>query len=120
MTNPEEVDPEPPFPGKDLLQVILAIIKSDRVTWVGVHELDFKEILAVLLYDSDKPDLKLEGITIIPDSSNRGELSVHVNHNVSRVIVRDVWAILHPETATRFHRVLWDEVVEDDHSSSNN
>jgi hypothetical protein len=119
MTNPE-VDPDPPFPGKDLLQVILAIIKSDQVTWIGVHKLDFKEILAVLLYDSDMPALKLEGITIIPDSSNQGAISVHVKHRTSRVIVRDVWAILHPETATRFHRVLWDEVIEDDPSSSNN
>jgi hypothetical protein len=99
-------------PGEAILKVILALAKStENLTEIGVNALDYEEVLLLLNYAKDTQSFILHGAEVTIDLVNRGELNVVVGKSHSLVVIKDVWAILHPETATRFHRILWDEVI---------
>jgi hypothetical protein len=111
-TEAEKVAVKEARPGEATLKVILALTKTTQnLTEIGVNAVDYEEILLLLSYAKDTTSFILHGAEITSDLVNRGELNVVVGKSQSLVVVKDVWAILHPETATRFHRILWDEVI---------
>ena len=108
------IDLSPPSSkGRRLVQVILAILKTqpEEITGVGLHEADYKILLDMLGYPCSTIFVTLHRAKVFVDSIDQDMLHLHAKGKKSKVFIEDVWVILHPEEETRLHRILREDVI---------
>ena len=99
--------------GRRLVQVILAILKTqpEEMTGVGLHKKDYEILLDMLGYPCSTIFVILHKVKVFTENIDQDMICLHAKNRKSKVFVEDVWVILHPEEETRLHRVLREDVI---------